>query len=83
MLLGSEDVDYFVQLCRKRGLKPVPYVPIIDKDLEYWFKKDSLWQSENLWAVQDQDVQRLCILQGPVAVSHRYTKLFVFIVTFL
>ena len=39
-------------------------MPIIDKDLQFWFKKDSLWQSEHLEFVQDQDVGRVCILQG-------------------
>jgi fatty acid synthase subunit beta len=69
-LLSSEDVDYFISLCRKRGRKPVNFVPIIDKELSYWFKKDSLWQSEDIGAVQDQDVQRVVILQGPMAVRY-------------
>eukprot|EP01119_Soliformovum_irregulare_P010017 TRINITY_DN2425_c0_g2_i3.p1 TRINITY_DN2425_c0_g2~~TRINITY_DN2425_c0_g2_i3.p1 ORF type:complete len:3502 (-),score=1233.34 TRINITY_DN2425_c0_g2_i3:1297-11802(-) len=69
-LLCSEDVDFFVQLCRERGQKPVNFVPVIDKDLSFWFKKDSLWQSEDLDAVQDQDVGRIVILQGPLAVRY-------------
>ena len=31
------------------------------------FSKDSLWQSEDLESVVDEDVQRTCILHGPVA----------------
>ena len=31
--------------------------------------QDSLWQSEDIEAVFDQDPQRVCILQGPVAVT--------------
>lgn len=29
-----------------------------------------MWQSEDIDAVFDQDAQRVCILQGPVAVAH-------------
>lgn len=69
-LLTAEDIDYFISLCRQRGRKPVNFVPVIDKDLSYWFKKDSLWQSEDIAAVQDGDVQRVVILQGPLAVRY-------------
>lgn len=40
--------------------------------MEWWFKKDSLWQSEDLDAVPDRDVGRVVILQGPV--SLRYSR---------
>lgn len=63
-LLCSEDVDYFIQLCKEKGKKPVNFIPVIDKELQFWFKKDSLWQCEDLEAVQDQDVGRVVILQG-------------------
>jgi len=72
-LLCSEDIDWFVALCRQSGRKPVNFIPVIDRDLEFWFKKDSLWQSEDLDAVQDRDVGRVAILQGPVAV--KYSKI--------
>jgi fatty acid synthase subunit beta len=55
-LLTTEDIDFFINLCRRGGLKPVNYVPVIDSDLEFWFKRDSLWQSENLELVHEQDV---------------------------
>ena len=66
-LISAEDEHYFLSLCRRRGQKPVPFVPVLDEQIETWFKKDSLWQSEDLDAVVDQDVQRTCILHGPVA----------------
>jgi fatty acid synthase subunit beta len=72
-LLRSQDVQYFLNLCKTKGQKPVPFVPRVDEDLEYWMKKDSLWQSENLWAVVDQDVGRTCILHGPVAAKFSTT----------
>lgn len=68
-LMTGEDVDYFLHLAREGG-KPVNFIPVIDKDLAWWFKKDSLWYSEFIEAVPDQDIQRTCILQGPVAVRH-------------
>ena len=66
-LINAQDVQYFLLLCQRRGQKPVPFVPALDEKFEYWFKKDSLWQSENLETVVGQDVGRTCILQGPVA----------------
>ncbi|KAJ2562015.1 fatty acid synthase alpha subunit Lsd1 [Coemansia sp. RSA 1822] len=69
-LLTSEDVQFFINLCLRPGQKPVPFIPLMDKDFHIWFKKDSLWQSEDVDAVADQDVGRVCILQGPVAVRY-------------
>ncbi|MCJ1378643.1 beta subunit of fatty acid synthetase [Xylographa soralifera] len=71
-LMIYQDVRNFIAMCKRKGQKPVPFVPILDESFETWFKKDSLWQSEDLEAVVDQDVGRVCILQGPVAV--RYSK---------
>ena len=65
--LNAQDVDYFLSMCQDPLQKPVPFVPILDERFEFFFKKDSLWQSEFLEAVVDQDVQRTCILHGPVA----------------
>jgi fatty acid synthase subunit beta len=66
-LINQQDIDYFLILCQSPAQKPVPFVPVLDSKLEFYFKKDSLWQSEDLEAVVDQDVQRTCILHGPVA----------------
>jgi len=68
--LYPEDVSLLVALFRRRGQKPVPFVPRLDEDFETWFKKDSLWQSEDIEAVVEQDAQRVCIIQGPVAVRY-------------
>lgn len=70
--LYYEDVAYFMNLCRRRGQKPVNFVPRLDADFETWFKKDSLWQSEDLRAVPGEDAQRVCIIFGPVAAQ--FTK---------
>lgn len=66
-LINEEDCDYFLILCARPVQKPAPFVPVLDERFEFFFKKDSLWQSEDLEAVVDGDVQRTCILHGPVA----------------
>ena len=69
-LLSPEDVKYFLFNCKRLGRKPVNFVPCLNGDFEMWFKKDSLWQAEDVEAVMDQDVGRVCILQGPMAAPY-------------
>ncbi|ODV67313.1 beta subunit of fatty acid synthase [Hyphopichia burtonii NRRL Y-1933] len=66
-LINEEDCDYFLMCCSRPTQKPAPFVPVLNETFEFFFKKDSLWQSEDLEAVVDEDVQRTCILHGPVA----------------
>lgn len=72
-LINAQDCQHFLLLCQRRGQKPTPFVPCLDDTFEFFFKKDSLWQSEDLDAVVDQDVGRVAILQGPMAV--KYSKI--------
>ncbi|KAK3358649.1 acyl transferase domain-containing protein [Lasiosphaeria ovina] len=69
-LINAQDVQHFLLLCQRRGQKPVTFVPALDENFEFFFKKDSLWQSEDLGAVIGKDVGRTCILQGPMAAKH-------------
>ena len=69
--IHPEDVYYIIRRCKERNQKPVNFVPALDEDFEFWFKKDSLWQSEDVDAVVDKDAGRVCILQGPT--SARYS----------
>ncbi|KAJ2995622.1 hypothetical protein NUW58_g1224 [Xylaria curta] len=69
-LLHPEDVRFFVSACRIGGRKPVNFILALDEDFEYWFKKDSLWQSEDIDAVYLCDPERVCILQSPVSVRY-------------
>jgi fatty acid synthase subunit beta, fungi type len=69
-IINAQDCQHFLLLCQRRGQKPVPFVPCLDETFEFFFKKDSLWQSEDLDAVVDQDVGRVAILQGPMAVRY-------------
>lgn len=66
-LISEEDCDFFLMCCANPFQKPAPFVPVLDERFEFFFKKDSLWQSEQLETVFDGDVQRTCILHGPVA----------------
>ena len=61
-LTNAQDMQHFLLLCQLRGQKSVPPVPSLDENFEFWFKKDSLWQSDDLEAVVDQDVGRTRIL---------------------
>ncbi|KAH6719177.1 fatty acid synthase subunit beta dehydratase [Leptodontidium sp. MPI-SDFR-AT-0119] len=69
-VISYRDARYFVMICKRAGRKPPTFVPDIDEDFEHWFKKDSLWQSEDLASVADEDAGRTCILQGPVAARY-------------
>ncbi|KAJ2802174.1 fatty acid synthase alpha subunit Lsd1, partial [Coemansia furcata] len=69
-LLHSEDVLYFIAICKRRGQKPVPFITVLDSDFSVSFMKDSLWQSEDLDAMVGQDTQRVVIQQGPVAAGY-------------
>ncbi|PWY99602.1 hypothetical protein BCV70DRAFT_109981 [Testicularia cyperi] len=67
--LAAEDVGYFLTICQRRGQKPVPFIPELGDNFQTLFKKDSLWQSEDLDAVVGQDPQKVIILQGAMAVQ--------------
>ena len=68
--LHPEDLSFFFSRCKARHQKPVNFVPALDDSFESWFKKDSLWQSEDVEAVVGRDAGRVCILQGPVATKY-------------
>ncbi|KAJ2739815.1 fatty acid synthase alpha subunit Lsd1 [Coemansia sp. Cherry 401B] len=69
-LLVSEDVQYFIGLCKRRGQKPPPFIPILDNDFSLLLQKDSIWQSEDLDSIVNSDPQRVGIQQGPVAAKY-------------
>ncbi|KAJ2890915.1 fatty acid synthase alpha subunit Lsd1, partial [Coemansia aciculifera] len=69
-LLHSEDIQFFISICKRRGQKPVPFIPVLDIDFSVLLSKDSLWQSEDLDSVVDHDPQRIAIQQGPVAARY-------------
>lgn len=68
-IINTQDVQHFLMLCLRPIQKPVNFIPCLDENFDFYFKKDSLWQSEDLDAIWGQDVGRTCILQGPMAVK--------------
>ncbi|KAJ1867757.1 fatty acid synthase alpha subunit Lsd1, partial [Coemansia sp. RSA 990] len=72
-LLASEDVQFFISMCKQRGQKPPPFVPVFDNDFGVLLLKNVTIQSENLDAVIGQDPQRVCIQHGPVAAQYSTT----------
>ncbi|KAI9376434.1 acyl transferase domain-containing protein [Aspergillus egyptiacus] len=71
-LLTPEDVSFFLMQCKQPCRKPVNFIPALNEDFEFYFKKDSLWQAEDVDAVVGRDAERVCILHGPVAA--RYSR---------
>ncbi|PYH46494.1 fatty acid synthase beta subunit [Aspergillus saccharolyticus JOP 1030-1] len=69
-VIVRDDENQLAMLYKQPGRKPLPFIIALDESFEYWFKKDSLWQSERLEAVVDQDVGRICVLHGPVAAQY-------------
>ncbi|KAI0871151.1 enoyl reductase domain of FAS1 [Hypoxylon argillaceum] len=69
-LLHPEDVRFLINTCRQGGRKPANFILALDEDFEYWFKKDSLWQSEDVNAVFGGDPERVCILHSPVSIRY-------------
>ncbi|GMM38923.1 tetrafunctional fatty acid synthase subunit [Saccharomycopsis crataegensis] len=69
-LVNAYDVIQFMKLCANPAQKPVPFIPALDERFETYFKKDSLFQCQNLNFVPDRDIQRTCILHGPVAAQY-------------
>jgi fatty acid synthase subunit beta len=69
-ILSPEDASFFLIQCKRPGRKPVNFIPALNDDFEFYFKKDSLWQSEDVDSVVGQDAQRVCILHGPVAARY-------------
>ncbi|KAJ1725950.1 fatty acid synthase alpha subunit Lsd1, partial [Coemansia biformis] len=73
LVLSSEDVQFFVGLCKRRGQKPLPFIPVLDSDFGVLLQKDTIWQSEDVDSVVDSDPQRTGVQQGPVAAPHSTT----------
>jgi enoyl reductase-like protein len=70
-----EDQDFFVgSVCGRFDRKPVNFISRIDQMFKRNFKGDSLWYSECLNAVVENDAERTFIIYGPVAAQHVNSK---------
>ncbi|KAJ3531879.1 hypothetical protein NM688_g7509 [Phlebia brevispora] len=56
-------------LCHCDGLAAV-----MKATFEPWFRKVSLWADEDIDAIFDRDLQRVCIVKGPIAIKHSKVK---------
>ncbi|KAJ2506962.1 fatty acid synthase alpha subunit Lsd1, partial [Coemansia sp. RSA 2052] len=72
LLVSSEDVQYFLGMCRVwlTERTPMPFIAGIDADFADYLLRDSWWQIEDLASVVDQDAQRVLVRQGPVSVRY-------------
>ena len=64
VILHPVDVHFFIEVCRRPG-KPVPFVPVIDADVRWWWRSDSLWQAHD----PRFDADAVCVIPGPAAVD--------------
>ncbi|KAI1746872.1 acyl transferase domain-containing protein [Xylaria castorea] len=53
--LSVEDINYFLVICKRRGRKPVPFVPVLDAEFPM--------------CTSHGDVSRVCIPADPVAIQ--------------
>ncbi|KAJ2078565.1 fatty acid synthase alpha subunit Lsd1 [Coemansia sp. RSA 988] len=75
--LASADVQFFLQLCTRRGQKPVPFVPVLDSNLRRYLMADAWWPAEDLDAVSaaascspEDAAQRVLLRLGPVSAAY-------------
>ncbi len=64
LLLHPADGAFVLEVCGRPG-KPLPFVPVIDRDIRRWYGTDSLW------AAQDDrfDAEEVLVIPGPDAVA--------------
>ncbi|KAL5333905.1 hypothetical protein BJX70DRAFT_403131 [Aspergillus crustosus] len=60
--LNHEDVSFFLLQYKQAGRKPVSFIPPLDENFEFYFKTDSLWQDEDVEALQ-QNIPNLKVNQ--------------------
>jgi fatty acid synthase subunit beta len=63
-LLAAEDAAYFLAIAQRPGQKPVPFIPVLDKSFEVWFKKVGCYIFE-----------AICMILTRVAIFHNHRTL--------
>ncbi|KAJ1958568.1 fatty acid synthase alpha subunit Lsd1 [Linderina pennispora] len=66
-LMATEDIQYFIMLCKRSGQSPVPFVPALDSDLETWMLQGAVSLSANSDYATSNDARRQLIPHGPVS----------------
>ena len=65
MRLHPLDQEAFLaEICRMPG-KPINFVPVIDGDVRWWYKRDALWQAHD----DRFEAHQVLIIPGPAAVA--------------
>ncbi|KAJ2559961.1 fatty acid synthase alpha subunit Lsd1 [Coemansia sp. RSA 1933] len=67
LVIASEDIQFFMEMWKRRGQTPLPFILALDQDFPDLFLKYLGWQSEDLDSVIDHDPQRVTIQQSPVS----------------
>lgn len=62
--LHPADVVEFLDICRMPG-KPVPFVPVVDRDVRRWWRSDSLWQAHDA----RYEADAVCVIPGTTSVA--------------
>ncbi|KAJ2495943.1 fatty acid synthase alpha subunit Lsd1, partial [Coemansia sp. RSA 1972] len=66
-LLSSEDVQFFVYLCKRQGQKPPPFVSVLDADFGDLLLKDTAFQPDSFKPTSGQNPQQEGIQQSYAA----------------
>ncbi|MBJ7329832.1 MAG: DUF1729 domain-containing protein [Solirubrobacteraceae bacterium] len=59
-LLHPADAQYVLEVCDRPG-KPVPFVPVVDREVRRWYMADALWQAQD----DRLDAGAVIVIPGP------------------
>ena len=62
-LLHPADAQFLLEVCDRPG-KPVPFVPVIDREVRRWYMADALWQAQD----DRQPADAVIVIPGPEGV---------------
>ncbi|MBJ7518142.1 MAG: DUF1729 domain-containing protein [Solirubrobacteraceae bacterium] len=62
-LLHPADAQFLLEVCDRPG-KPVPFVPVVDREVRRWYMADALWQAQD----DRQPADAVIVIPGPEGV---------------
>ncbi|ORX66584.1 hypothetical protein DL89DRAFT_286290 [Linderina pennispora] len=71
--VSADDVAYFLILCSRSDQYPVPFVPVLDGNLETWMLQSAVSLSASSGYITSHDVQRQLVPYGPVSAGYSST----------
>ncbi|ORX64015.1 hypothetical protein DL89DRAFT_288676 [Linderina pennispora] len=69
-IVSADDAAYFLILCSRSDQYPVPFVPVLDGNLETWMLQSAVSLSANSGYITSHDVQRQLVPYGPVSAGY-------------